>query len=86
MQATSRGFRCAAPLHFGAFVWLLGTDHIFGSYGYFAVRDRVHMHDLHATMPDQLGINHERWTYPYAGRNFRLTDVYGRVVEGILES
>lgn len=55
-------------------------------YGYYAVRDRVHMHDLHATMLHQLGIDHERLTYPYAGRDFRLTDVHGRVVEEILES
>ncbi|WP_037226904.1 DUF1501 domain-containing protein [Rhodopirellula baltica] len=55
-------------------------------YGYYAVRDRVHMHDLHATMLHQLGIDHERLTYPYAGRDFRLTDVHGRVVSEIIES
>jgi len=52
-------------------------------FGYFAVRDKVHMHDLHATMLHLLGIDHTRLTYRYAGRDFRLTDVYGDVVKGI---
>ena len=49
-------------------------------FGYHAVEDRVHMHDLHATLLHALGLNHERLTYQHAGRNFRLTDVAGRVV------
>ncbi len=53
-------------------------------YGYYARRDRVHMHDLHATILHLLGINHEKLTYRYAGRDFRLTDVAGRVVEEVL--
>ncbi|QDU99097.1 DUF1501 domain-containing protein [Lignipirellula cremea] len=53
-------------------------------YGYYATEDRVHMHDLHATMLHLLGIDHKRLTYRYAGRDFRLTDVYGRVVEEIV--
>ncbi|MEM9586990.1 MAG: DUF1501 domain-containing protein, partial [Planctomycetota bacterium] len=53
-------------------------------YGYYARQDRVHMHDLHATMLHQLGIDHKQLTYRYAGRDFRLTDVYGRVVQSIL--
>ncbi len=53
-------------------------------FGHHAVRDKVHMHDLHATILHQLGLNHERLTYNFAGRNFRLTDVAGRVVEDIL--
>lgn len=52
-------------------------------YGYYAAVDRVHMHDLHATLLALLGIDHERLTYRYAGRDFRLTDVYGRVVRDI---
>ncbi|MEZ6110231.1 MAG: DUF1501 domain-containing protein [Pirellulaceae bacterium] len=52
-------------------------------YGYFAVRDKVHMHDMHATLLWMLGIDHERLTYRYAGRDFRLTDVHGRVVSGL---
>jgi len=53
-------------------------------FGYFAVKDKVHMHDLHATILHLLGINHERLTYRYAGRDFRLTDVYGEVAHGII--
>ncbi|MGA1525742.1 MAG: DUF1501 domain-containing protein, partial [Planctomycetota bacterium] len=49
-------------------------------YGYYAVRDKVHVHDLHATILWALGLDHERLTYRYAGRDFRLTDVHGRVV------
>lgn len=53
-------------------------------YGYYAVEDRVHVHDLHATMLHLLGLDHTRLTYRYAGRDFRLTDVYGDVVHDIL--
>ena len=53
-------------------------------YGYYAVQDKVHMHDMHATILHQLGLNHEQLTYKYAGRDFRLTDVYGRVVEEVI--
>ena len=53
-------------------------------YGYYATEQRVHMHDLHATIAHQLGLQHEKWTYRYAGRNFQLTDVYGSVVTDIL--
>jgi hypothetical protein len=42
------------------------------------------MHDLHATMLHLLGLDHERLTYRYAGRDFRLTDVAGRVVPGVV--
>lgn len=52
--------------------------------GYFAVDNIVHVHDLHATMLYLMGIDHERLTYRYQGRDFRLTDVAGKVVEGIL--
>ena len=44
----------------------------------------VHVHDLHATILHLLGLDHEKLTYRYAGRDFRLTDVYGKVVRGIL--
>lgn len=53
-------------------------------YGYNVVKDGVHIHDLHATMMNQLGINHEQLTYKYQGRHFRLTDVHGHVVKQIL--
>ncbi|MSR56210.1 MAG: DUF1501 domain-containing protein [Planctomycetaceae bacterium] len=49
-------------------------------YGYFAAENKVHIHDLHATILDLLGLDHERLTYRYAGRDFRLTDVEGNVV------
>lgn len=53
-------------------------------YGYFAVENKVHIHDLHATILYLLGLDHERLTYRHAGRDFRLTDVHGRVVKDIL--
>lgn len=53
-------------------------------YGYYALQDRVHVHDLHATLLHLLGVDHERLTFRYAGRDFRLTDVHGRVVHDIL--
>lgn len=53
-------------------------------FGYYAVKDKVHMHDLHATILHLLGIDHERLTYRYAGRDFRLTDVYGEIAHGII--
>ncbi len=53
-------------------------------FGYYAVKDKVHMHDFHATMLHLLGIDHLRLTYRYAGRDFRLTDIHGEVVKGII--
>ena len=53
-------------------------------FGFQAVEDRVSIHDLHATILNQIGFDHERLTYRYAGRDFRLTDVHGRVVSEIL--
>lgn len=53
-------------------------------YGFRAVEGKVHIHDLHATILHLLGLDHERLTYRYIGRDFRLTDVYGRVVQEIL--
>ena len=53
-------------------------------FGYNAVVNKVHMHDLHATILHLLGLDHERLTYRYAGREFRLTDVHGRVVHDII--
>ncbi|MCP3695748.1 MAG: DUF1501 domain-containing protein, partial [Planctomycetaceae bacterium] len=52
--------------------------------GAVAVENKVHTHDLHATMLHLLGLDHEKLTYRYAGRDFRLTDVYGNVVKGLL--
>jgi hypothetical protein len=77
--------------HWGFSVWLAGggvkggmaygaTD----EFGYKAVENPVHVHDLHATLLHLLGFDHERLTYRHAGRDFRLTDVSGRVVKAIL--
>lgn len=75
----------------GFTMWLAGggfkPGFAFGStdeFGHQAVEDKVHMHDLHATILHQLGLDHEKLTYRYAGRNFRLTDVHGRVVREIV--
>ncbi len=53
-------------------------------YGYYAVEDKMHVHDLHATLLYILGLDHEQLTYRYAGRDFRLTDVSGEVAHTIL--
>lgn len=72
----------------GFTVWLAGggvkPGFAFGAtdeFGHQAVVDKVHMHDLHATILHLLGLDHEQLTFRYAGRNFRLTDVHGRVVK-----
>jgi hypothetical protein len=75
----------------GFTVWLAGggvkpgfrygaTD----EYGYYATQNKMHVHDLHATLLHLLGLNHERLTYQYGGRDFRLTDVAGHVATDIL--
>lgn len=53
-------------------------------FGYYAVENRVHFHDLHATMLHLLGIDHTQLTFRHAGRDFRLTDVYGEIVHDII--
>jgi hypothetical protein len=53
-------------------------------FGFNAVENRVHVHDLHATILHLLGLDHTRLTYRFSGRDFRLTDVHGEVVTGIL--
>jgi hypothetical protein len=77
--------------HWGFSVWLAGGGvkggYIHGAtdeFGYRAVTDPVHVHDLHATMLHLMGFDHERLTYRYAGRDFRLTDVHGKVVQSLL--
>jgi hypothetical protein len=77
--------------HWGFSVWLAGGGvkggYVHGAtddFGYRAVEQRVHVHDLHATMLHLLGFDHEKLTYRYAGRDFRLTDVAGKVVKEIL--
>jgi uncharacterized protein (DUF1501 family) len=53
-------------------------------FGYRAVENEVHMHDLHATILHQLGLDHTRLTYRHSGRDYRLTDIHGHVVRDIL--
>ena len=53
-------------------------------YGYNVVSDPVHVHDLQATVLNRLGVDHKRLTYKYQGRHFRLTDVHGELVPGIM--
>jgi len=77
--------------HYGFTMWLAGggirggTAHgATDEFGFRAVENRVSVHDLHATLLHLLGFNHERLTYRYSGRDFRLTDVHGQVVREIL--
>ena len=53
-------------------------------FGFQAVTDKVHVHDLHATILHQMGLDHERLTYRYAGRDCRLTEVHGQGVRELL--
>jgi hypothetical protein len=53
-------------------------------FGMHAIENRVHVHDLHATVLHLMGIDHKRLTFRYSGRDYRLTDVHGRVVSGLL--
>jgi hypothetical protein len=55
-------------------------------FGFKAVENPVSIHDLHATMLHLLGFDHQRLTYRYAGRDFRLTDVHGRVIHDLIGS
>jgi uncharacterized protein DUF1501 len=76
---------------FGFTMWLAGGGarggHIHGEtdeFGYHAIRDKVHVHDLHATILHLLGFDHTKLTYRFGGRDMRLTDVHGEVVKGML--
>jgi hypothetical protein len=77
--------------HYGFAMWLAGGGvkggQVYGAtdeFGFQAVENRMHVHDLHATILHLLGFDHERLTYRYAGRDFRLTDVYGQVVRQLI--
>ncbi len=78
--------------HHTAFTTLLAGGGVQGGltygssdeFGMRAVENRVHVHDLHATMLHLMGLDHTRLTYRYSGRDFRLTDVHGKVVQDIL--
>jgi membrane-anchored protein YejM (alkaline phosphatase superfamily) len=76
---------------YGFSVWLAGGGvkggTIYGAtddYGYFAIENKVEIHDLHATMLHLLGVDHKQQTFRFGGRDMRLTDVHGEVVKGIL--
>jgi hypothetical protein len=78
---------------FGFTMWLAGAGIRGGlaygatdEFGWHAIENKVHVHDLHATLLHLMGINHERLTYRHAGRDYRLTDVHGNVVKAILTS
>jgi uncharacterized protein (DUF1501 family) len=77
--------------HYGFTMWLAGGGVKGGTvhgatdeFGFQAVEDKVHVHDLHATILWLLGFDHEKLTYRYAGRDFRLTDVHGKVVRELI--
>jgi hypothetical protein len=77
--------------HYGFTCWLAGGGvkggTVYGEtdeFGFQAVENRVHVHDLHATMLHLCGFDHTRLTYRYAGRDFRFTDVHGRVVNALI--
>ena len=53
-------------------------------FGFNATQNRMHIHDLHATLLHLLGINHEKLTYRFQGRDFRLTDVHGKLIKPVL--
>jgi len=76
---------------YGFTMWMAGAGvkggYAYGAtddYGYYALENKMHVHDLHATILHLLGLNHERLTFRYAGRDFRLTDVAGNVATDIL--
>ncbi len=77
--------------HWGFSMWLAGGGvkggYVHGAtdeFGFAAVEKKVHVHDLHATLLHLLGFDHEKLTYRYAGRDFRLTDVHGHVVKELI--
>ncbi|SFJ65652.1 DUF1501 domain-containing protein [Planctomicrobium piriforme] len=77
--------------HWGFSVFMAGGGvkggHIHGAtdeFGFQAIEDKVHVHDLQATILKLLGFDHEKLTYRFAGRDFRLTDVHGKVVDSII--
>ncbi|MBY0527092.1 MAG: DUF1501 domain-containing protein [Gemmataceae bacterium] len=88
---TSEGAKGRDHNNHGFTVWLAGGGvrggMVYGAsdeFGFAAAEDKMHVHDLHATMLHLLGINHEKLTYRYSGRDFRLTDVSGTVAKAII--
>jgi len=88
---TAGGNNGREPHPFGFSMWLAGggvrggmTHGATDDFGWHAVHDKVHVHDLHATILHLMGFDHERLTFRHAGRDYRLTDVHGRVVKEIV--
>jgi uncharacterized protein (DUF1501 family) len=88
---TSEGVKGRDHNHYGFTTWMAGggvkgglsfgaTD----NFGMRAMENRVHVHDLHATVLHLMGLDHEKLTYRYSGRDYRLTDVSGRVIRDIM--
>jgi len=87
---TAEGINGREHHPFGFTMWLAGGGikggTIHGStdeFGWYAQDKKVHVHDLHATILHLMGLDHEQLTWRHAGRDFRLTDVHGRVVNEI---
>lgn len=88
---TSEGQKGRDHDHYGFTIWMAGggvkSGFSYGAtdeFGCSAVENRVHVHDLHATILHLMGLDHERLTYRYSGRDFRLTDVHGNVIHDVL--
>lgn len=88
---SSEGAKGRDHNNLGFSMWLAGGGTKAGTtygatdeFGFAAVDQRMHVHDLHATILHLLGMDHEKLTYRYSGRDFRLTDVHGKVIEGLL--
>lgn len=88
---TSEGAKGRDHHSMGFSMWLAGGGvkggHVHGAtddFGFRAVENRMHVHDLHATILHLMGLNHEKLTFRYSGRDFRLTDVHGTVAQEIL--
>ena len=88
---TSEGEKGRDHDHYGYTVWMAGggvkRGFSYGStdeFGCSAVENRVHVHDMNATILHLMGLNHEKLTYRYSGRDYRLTDVHGHVVHDII--
>ena len=88
---TAQGGKGRDHNHYGFSMWLAGGGvkggSVYGAtdeFGWKAVENRMHVHDLHATILHLLGLDHKKLTYRFAGRDFRLTDVRGNVVKDII--
>ncbi len=88
---TSEGAKGRDHDHYGFTVWMAGggvkPGFSYGAtdeFGLSAVKDRVHVHDLHATILHLMGLDHEKLTYRYSGRDYRLTDVHGNVIHDLI--